>query len=278
MSEERAGGAQARRSVPVFQSLKEIPAGFGPTVAVVGNFDGVHLGHRRILAAAVDEARSLSARAAAITFDPHPEQFLRPARAPRMLTPLAERLRLLARTGLDAVLVLPFDAALASLPAQEFARRILVDALGVRSMHEGHSFRFGHRAAAGVKELAAMGAEFGFTVRVHEAVHVRGMEVSSSAVRALVAAGDVRRARWMLGRPFAVLSTQARGRGIGSRLVVPTVNMAPYEGLLPGFGVYVTRLRLNGRNSAVELGYQGGQTISELYSAVADSAFSVILT
>ncbi len=247
MSSENNGGPGAARSVKVFRSLAEIPAGFGPCVATVGNFDGVHLGHQKILSGLVEQARSLSARAVAITFDPHPEQFLRPSRAPQLLTPLAERLRLLARTGLDAVLVLPFDAALAALPAREFVRRILVEALGVRGMHEGHNFRFGHRAAAGVTELAAMGAEFRFTVRVHEAVRVRGMEVSSSAIRALVADGDVRRARWMLGRPFAVLSTQARGRGIGSRLVVPTVNMAPYNDLLPAFGVYVTRLRLNGR-------------------------------
>ena len=115
------------------------------------------------------------------------------------------------------------------------------------SVHEGQNFRFGHGAAAGIEELAAMGAELGFTVRVHEAVRVRGMEVSSSAVRALVAAGDVRRARWMLGRPFTVLSTQARGRGIGTRLLVPTVNLAPYDGLLPAFGVYVTRLKIADR-------------------------------
>ncbi len=248
MSGTSSGGTNAARSVRVFRALGEIPPGFGPSVATVGNFDGVHLGHQKILSSLADEARSLSARAVAVTFDPHPEYFLRPTQAPRMLTPLAERLRLLARTGLDAVLVLPFGAALASVPALEFVRSILVDALGVLSMHEGHNFRFGHRAAAGVSELAVMGSEFGFTVRVHEAVQVRGMEVSSSAVRALVAAGDVRRARWMLGRPFAVLSTQVRGRGIGSRLVVPTVNMAPYDGLLPGLGVYVTRMRLNGRS------------------------------
>jgi riboflavin kinase/FMN adenylyltransferase len=247
MSGKKEASAGAAQNIRVFRALTEIPAGFGPVAAAVGNFDGVHLGHREILSGVVEEARRLSARAVALTFDPHPEQFLRPIKAPRLITPLAERLRLLARTGLDAVLVLPFDAALASLPPQEFVRRILVDVLGVCSLHEGHNFRFGHSAAAGVTELAVMGAEFGFTVRVHEAVRVRGMEVSSSAVRALVAAGDVRRARWMLGRPFAVLSTPARGRGIGSRLVVPTVNLAPYDGLLPAFGVYATRLRLNGR-------------------------------
>ena len=148
------------------------------------------------------EARGTGAKAVAITFDPHPEQFLRPDKAPRLITPNAERLRLLAETGIDAALVLKFDEALACLAPREFVERILVGGAGSASVHEGRNFRFGHGAAAGIEELAAMGAEWGFTVCVHEAVCVRGMEVSSSAIRALVAAGDVRRARWMLGRPF----------------------------------------------------------------------------
>ena len=226
----------------IFRSLAEIPASFGPSVVAIGNFDGVHLGHREILSAVVQEARSTGARAVALTFDPHPERFLRPARAPMLLTPLAERLRLLRGTGVDAVLVLTFDAGLAGLMPEEFVRQILVGALRVRSVHEGENFRFGHGAAAGVNELAVFGARMGFTVRAHEPVHARGLDVSSSAIRALVAAGDVRRARWMLGRSFSVLSTQARGRGIGTRLLVPTVNLAAYDGLLPAFGVYVTRL------------------------------------
>jgi riboflavin kinase/FMN adenylyltransferase len=234
-------------AIPVFRSLAEIPAGFGPAMAAIGNFDGVHLGHREILAAVVDEARSAGARAVAITFDPHPERFLRPARAPRLITPTPERLRLLVETGIDAVLMLHFDAALAGLAARDFVERVLVAALGIRSVHEGQNFRFGHGAKAGVRELAGLGAERGFAVHVREAVRVRGLEVSSSAIRALVAAGDVRRARWMLGRPFVVLSTPASGRGIGSRLLVPTVNLAPYDELLPALGVYVTRLRVNGR-------------------------------
>jgi riboflavin kinase/FMN adenylyltransferase len=234
-------------AMSLFHSVAEIPSGYGPSVAAIGNFDGVHLGHQEILSAVVAEARSLGARAVAITFDPHPEQFLRPAEAPRLLTPISERLRLLSFTGIDAVVVLPFDAALASLPAREFARGILVDALGVRGVHEGGNFRFGHRAEAGVAELEAFGAEFGFAVHVHSPVRAHGLEVSSSAIRERVAAGDVTRARWMLGRPFAVRSTQARGRGIGTRLLVPTVNLAAYDGLLPAFGVYVTRLTVGGR-------------------------------
>ena len=233
--------------IPVYRSLAEIPAAFGPSVATIGNFDGVHVGHQQILAAVSAEARQLGARSVAITFDPHPEQLLRPAQAPLLITPMSERLRLLATTGVDAVLVLPFDASLASLSPRDFVRSILVDSLRVRALHEGGNFRFGHLARAGVEELRQFGAEFNFTLHVHDAVRVHGMEVSSSAVRALLAAGDVRRARWMLGRPFGVLSTQARGRGIGTRLLVPTVNLAPYDGLLPGFGVYVTRLTIAGR-------------------------------
>ena len=239
--------AKTHAAVPVFRSLAELPAGFGPTVAAIGNFDGVHLGHQKNLGAAMKEARSAGERAVAITFDPHPERFLRPARAPRLITPTPERLRLLAQTGIDAVLLLHFDAALAGLSARHFVERVLVGALGIRSVHEGQSFRFGHGAEAGVREMTAMGAELGFAVHVHEAVRVRGLEVSSSAIRALVAAGDVRRARWMLGRPFTVLSTPAPGRGIGTRLLVPTVNLAPYDELLPAIGVYVTRLRVEGR-------------------------------
>ena len=233
--------------IPIYSSIAEIPAGFGPSAAVIGNFDGVHLGHREILSAVAEEARERGLRSIAVTFDPHPEQFLRPAQAPRLLTPAEERLRLLASTGIDGVVVLRFDAALAGLPARRFVGEILVDALGVASLHEGGNFRFGHNAEAGAIELKEFGAEFGFAVHVHAAVRVKGLEVSSSAIRALVASGDMRRARWMLGRPFGVRSTPARGRGIGTRLLVPTVNLAAYEGLLPAFGVYVTRLTVGER-------------------------------
>ena len=247
MTDAQGSTIRAAKSAVIYRGVEELPPEFGPSVAAIGNFDGVHLGHREILAGAVNEARELGTRAVAVTFDPHPEQVLRPTSAPRLITPTTERLRLLAATGVDAVLVLRFDQELARLEAGEFVRTVLAGALKVRSVHEGRSFRFGHGARAGVAELTDFGADFGFAVRVHKAVRVRGLEVSSSAIRMLVAGGDVRRARWMLGRPFSVRSTPARGRGIGTRLLVPTVNLAPYDGLLPGFGVYVTRLRVNGR-------------------------------
>ena len=246
MSSANGGSKLDAQPAPIFRGVEEIPADFGPAVVAIGNFDGVHLGHREILAGAVKEAHELGARAVALTFDPHPEQVLRPASAPRLITPAPERLRLLTATGVDAVLVLRFDRTLAAVQAREFVRSVLVGALKARGVHEGRSFRFGHGARAGVAELTAFGEEFGFNVRVHDAVRVHGLEVSSSAIRALVAEGDVRRARWMLGRPFAVRSKPARGRGIGTKLLVPTVNLAPYDELLPALGVYVTRLCVNG--------------------------------
>lgn len=233
--------------IPMYRSIEEIPAAFGPSVAAIGNFDGVHRGHRQILDAVLAEARAKNAQAVAVTFDPHPEQFLRPDKAPKLLTPMAHRLSLLAETGIDAVVVLPFNESLAKLRAREFVERVLVRGLGVVGLHEGGNFRCGYKAEAGVAELAGFGTEFGFELTVHEALCVRGLEVSSSAIRELLAAGDVRRARWMLGRPFAMRGMQKRDRGIGTKLVVPTINLAEYAGLTPSFGVYVTRLRVGER-------------------------------
>lgn len=229
----------------IFRGLEQVPAGYGPTVATIGNFDGVHRGHQSILAAVVAEARATGRRAVALTFEPHPEQFLRPAQAPLLLTPAEEKLRLLEQTGLDAVLVLPFDEAMAGQSAAEFVEQILVQKLDVQSLHEGGNFRLGRRAEAGVAELEELGRQR-FRLTVHAPVQVRGLEVSSSAIRERVAGGRLNEARWMLGRPFAVLSHQARGRGIGSRVLVPTVNLAAYDGQLPAFGVYVTRMHILG--------------------------------
>lgn len=228
--------------IRVLRSLSEVPEGFGPCSAAVGNFDGVHRGHRDVLTSIAAEARARGRRSIAITFDPHPDCFLRPERAPGLLTMIPERIRLMAQTGIDAVLVLPFDRELSLMRAREFVETVLVQKLGIRSIHEGANFRFGHCAEAGVSELAEFGREFGFSVTVHQAVVAHGLTVSSSAIRKCVAAGDMRRARWMLGHTFAVRSTPAPGRGIGTELLVPTVNLAPYPGLLPAKGVYVTRL------------------------------------
>ncbi len=234
--------------VPIYRGLAEVPAELGASVISIGNFDGVHLGHREILDAVVRDARERGARALAVTFAPHPEEVLTPERAPKLITPGEMRFELLAGTGIDGVVVLEFNAELAAMSAHEFVERVLMRGLKVCGVHEGANFRFGRGAEAGVKELAEFGREFGFVLTVHDAVKVHGrVEVSSSAVRAAVAAGQVNKARWMLGRRFMIRGTQVRDRGVGGKLVVPTVNLGVYEGVVPALGVYATRVRIAGR-------------------------------
>jgi riboflavin kinase/FMN adenylyltransferase len=229
----------------IFHDPAELPRDYGNSVVSVGNYDGVHLGHRFLLARIVERAQALSARSLAVTFEPHPTHLLRPGAGPRLITPtLAQRLDLLATTGIDATIVLPFTAEFSQQSADAFARHVLLERLRVVEVHEGDNFRFGFRARAGVEELSALGTQLGFAVQVYQPLQVRGMDVSSSLIRQLVSAGDVRRARWLLGRAFSILSTAARGRGIGSRLTVPTINLAAYDGLVPAAGVYVTRMQI----------------------------------
>jgi riboflavin kinase / FMN adenylyltransferase len=229
----------------IFSSLTELPTGDGPAVVSVGNFDGVHLGHRFLLARVVERARELRARSVAVTFEPHPTQFLRPGASPSLITPsLDERLALLATTGVDATLVIPFTAEFSESSAEDFVVDVLMHHLGAIEVHEGSNFRFGYRAKGDVNELRRLGDDHSFEVCVYDPLRVRGMDVSSSLIRQLVSAGDVRRARWLLGRPFSILSTPAPGRGIGSRLTVPTINLAAYDGLVPAAGVYVTRMQI----------------------------------
>ncbi|HEV2275576.1 MAG TPA: bifunctional riboflavin kinase/FAD synthetase [Acidobacteriaceae bacterium] len=230
----------------VFRSLGEVPDSFGPSVVSIGNFDGVHRGHQSILQHVIRNASARRLRSIAVTFDPHPLRILRPETSPRLITPLEARLELLQSTGIDAVLILPFTAALSRMRAEEFAVTILHDALHAVQVHEGPNFRFGYRAEGGIPELAALGRAFGFEVVIHEACRLRGLTVSSSKIRELISKGELRVARALLGHCFFIHSTPAHGRGIGSRLTVPTINLAPYAELLPPDGVYVAELRISG--------------------------------
>jgi len=224
--------------------------GSEPAVAAVGNFDGVHLAHRQLLEAARDQAAATGAASLAVTFEPHPGRILQPQSAPALITPLPEKIRCIAAAGVEALLLLPFTRDLSLLSPREFVERILVRGLRVRALHEGENFRLGHRQAGTVATLAELGAEFGFEVYLHPQVRVRGEVVSSSRIRALVAAGAVERARHLLGRPFALAGPIAPGRGVGRQRTVPTLNLQHYEELVPGRGVYLTAARLGDRRFA----------------------------
>jgi riboflavin kinase/FMN adenylyltransferase len=232
----------------VYRSLSELPATFGPSVATIGNFDGVHRGHQWVIGEVIARARALKARSLAITFDPHPAHVLRPETGQPLITPLAQKLDLLASTGIDAVLVLPFTQELSRTSARSFAEEVLKRRLNILELHEGENFRFGYRAEAGVESLDALGRELGFRVSIYSPRMLRGHAVSSSRIRQLIAAGDVSHARALLGRPFTITGTPASGRGYGTRYTVPTINLAPYPELIPAIGVYITELTVAGEH------------------------------
>lgn len=221
-----------------------------PSVVSVGNFDGVHLGHQMVLASVIDRARELNAQSAVVTFDPHPSHVLHSSRRTPLLTPLPQKLELLAATGLDLALVLPFTEELRRWTAHDFCRRVLCDALHTMEIHEGETFRFGYGAQADVASLSELGKEFCFTVRAYEPRFMNGAPISSSRIRALLSAGNLAEANALLGRAYAIRSTPAPGRGYGSLYTVPTINLAPYTELLPAIGVYVTTLQIGSGESA----------------------------
>jgi riboflavin kinase/FMN adenylyltransferase len=234
----------------IARSLAELDSYASPSVVTIGNFDGVHCGHRMVIASMLDRARELNARAVAVTFDPHPAHVLHTESRLPLITPLAEKLELLAATGLDLVLVLPFTEELRHWTARHFAERVLRDTLHAVEVHEGETFRFGHHAEADVAGLSQLGRELGFAVRTYEPCIARGAAISSSRIRALIAAGalsqkdTLHQARALLGRSFSIRSTPASGRGYGTLYTVPTINLAPYADLLPAQGVYITTLKI----------------------------------
>ena len=216
------------------------------SVVTIGNFDGVHCGHRMVIASVLERARALNASAIAVTFDPHPAHVLHTASRLPLITPLDEKLRLLAEAGLDQVLVLPFTDELRHWTARHFAERVLRDALRAVEVHEGETFRFGYQAEADIAGLSELGRDLGFGVKAYVPCIARGAAISSSRIRGLIAAGNLHEARALLGRSFAIHSTPASGRGYGKLHAVPTINLAPYPELLPAHGVYVTTLRIGG--------------------------------
>ncbi len=228
----------------VFHKLEDVPADFGPSFLSVGNFDGLHRAHAHVLGEIVQRARQNGGKSVAVTFEPHPARILRPDSGLKLLTPAPEKLRLLEETGIDAVLMMPFGRDLSLMTPRQFAERILKKKLHAREVHEGYNFRFGHKAAGDVKVLAQLGHEMGFEVKSYPEQKLRGEPVSSSHIRKLIGEGRVSRARHLLARPFCILGSPGRGRGLGSKYTVPTINLARYEELVPRDGVYITCTRV----------------------------------
>jgi riboflavin kinase/FMN adenylyltransferase len=210
------------------------------SVMTIGNFDGVHRGHQKILQGVVERAKRDDLLAAVLTFYPHPARVLRPDAAPGLLATLQQRLAAFNRAGIDAALVMRFDAELAKVSAEDFVQRFLVDAMRARAVLVGANFRFGHRQAGDVSLLTELGAQFGFEVEVVPPLVEGGIVVSSTAIRQAVREGRMEDAQKLMGRPFALDGEIRPGTGQGRKLVVPTLNLATEQEVLPMNGVYAT--------------------------------------
>jgi riboflavin kinase / FMN adenylyltransferase len=229
--------------VQIWRSLSEVPADLGPTCAVIGNFDGVHLGHQHVVRRARELSDAEGLRLVAITFDPHPMAVLRPEHAPPTLTDLETRARLLRECGADDVYAIRFSREIAGWTPEEFVDRLLVEGLHVRQVVVGANFRFGNRASGDVVVLRELGSSRGFGV---EGIALDGgpQVWSSTYVRTCLAAGDVEGAAEALGRPYAVRGVVVRGDRRGRELGYPTANV-PTEGrAAPADGVYAGWLRV----------------------------------
>jgi riboflavin kinase/FMN adenylyltransferase len=211
-----------------------------PRRVAVGVFDGVHLGHQRVIAGSDT----------VLTFDPHPLAVINPDAAPKLLTRLDVKAELVAELGVQELVVIPFDEAFARRSADDFVDAVLVEALGATHVSVGRNFRFGHRAAGDAELLAS---DDRFETRICDLVEVEAETVSSSHIRGLVSAGEVKHAIAFLGRPFQVRETVVRGDGRGRELGYPTANIMPDERLIrPDQGVYACRA--NGRPAAINIG------------------------
>jgi riboflavin kinase / FMN adenylyltransferase len=225
----------------IYRSLADVPRDFAPSALTIGNFDGVHYGHRQILRRVRAIAEANGWKPSVLTFDPHPTRVVAPDRTPPLLTTPETRVALMREEGIEQVLILPFTLELAKLSPEEFVSRILVDTLGARAVLVGDNFRFGHKHAGNVALLADLGRKLGFTVEIVPAVACRGRVVSSTGIRDLIRAGRVDLAARFLLHPYALEGEVVSGRGVGSKQTVPTLNLSTTAEVLPATGVYITR-------------------------------------
>ena len=226
------------------------PEARGAAVAL-GAFDGVHRGHRRVIASAAAAARSLGAPLGVVTFEPHPRRLFVPHSEPFLLTNPDQQARALADLGVEFLYRLPFDMALAALSDLEFARDVLVAGLGARHVSAGANITFGKNRSGGPDALAAYGQEFGFSVSIVPLLAADGAACSSTAIREALKAGRPDRATALLGRPFAIEGVVVHGDHLGRTIGFPTANMSLGDYVRPAQGIYAARTRLcDGREIA----------------------------
>jgi riboflavin kinase/FMN adenylyltransferase len=225
--------------VEFVRGIEALPAADGPAVVTVGFFDGVHLGHQAVITRTVSLARNRGVPSIAVTFDRHPREVFAPGTEPRQLTSPARKAELIAALGVDILLVLAFTEEFSRVPADEFAKQILVERLHAEHVAVGENFTFGHKALGNVETLIDLGRTLGFGAEGVPLLEVGGRTVSSTAIRSALADGDVTWPRLALGRRYRVDGRVGEGAGRGKTLGWPTANLdLPPKMLLPGKGVY----------------------------------------
>lgn len=231
---------------PVLRTAGPLPEALAHPVIAIGNFDGVHRGHRAVIGTAIDQARSLGRPALAMTFEPHPRAFFRPDEPMFRLTPEPMKLRRLAETGLDGAVVLPFDAAIAGLEAEAFVADLLVGQLGVSMVVAGYDFHFGKGRGGSPSFLREAGQRHGFPVEIVPPLLDEGAQISSSVIRAALAQGRVEQAAHMLGAPWAVEAEVIHGDKRGRELGYPTANMRLDPATTLAHGIYAVTVTIDG--------------------------------
>jgi len=242
--------------MPIVRDLSELPDGARGGAIAIGNFDGVHLGHLRIVRRLLERARELNGPAIVFTFDPHPVRILRPEECPPPLTWTKRKAELLARHGVNKIVAYPTDEQLLGLSAQEFFEKIVRGALDAKAMVEGPNFYFGHNREGTIDVLRKFTSAAGISLDVVEPYSLDGQLVSSSLIRQLVAEGDVARAAQLLSAPYRIRGMVTHGAGRGAKLGFPTANLEAVDTLLPQAGVYAGRAWVNGAEcpAAISLG------------------------
>ncbi len=230
----------------VFESF-DIREKFENPVLTIGNYDGIHLGHRQIIDGVKERARELSGTSMLLTFSPHPLHVLRPDRELAAITPLAEKKRLIGDAGIDVLVIAPFTAEFARIEPKAFITSILVDKLAIKGLVIGYDFRFGHLGKGDIASLQEAGGTWGFFVEVIDAITLEGEKVGSNRIRGLINAGDVAKAAKLLGRHFYIEGMVIRALGRGKTIGYPTINLKTDYALIPKNGVYVTEAEVNGQ-------------------------------
>lgn len=242
-------------------------------IATIGNFDGVHLGHRRILETVVARARETGRPSVALTFEPHPLSVLRPDHAPRCLQTLRQKQETLEEIGVENLLVIPFTRDFSLTEPEEFVRSVLCARLAVSEIYLGSHFAFGRGKRGDISLLSRMGPECGFVASSVEEVIFDGEPVSSTRIRRAIARGDVSAARAMLGREYGIDGLVAKGDKVGRRIGYPTINLEPENELHPADGVYITRIHIRsfGRRFDCVTNIGRRPTVYENYATVIET-------